>query len=87
MKKYRIKYRVLLEGSDPLENKEIKIDHCMSSFHAQVRLEDYLKKRYINFKQLIVEECKEDMDFNNIFSSFGDIFGKNNDFKKMFGGI
>jgi hypothetical protein len=83
-KKYRIKYRVLLEGSASLENKEIKIANCMSSFHAQVRLEDYLKKKYINFKQLIVFECKEDYDLYNIF---GDVLGKNSDFEKIFGGI
>lgn len=87
MKKYVIKYRVLLEGAEPLENKEIKIANCMSSFHAQVRLEEYLKKKYINFKQLVVKECKEDYDLNNIFSQFGDIFGGNSDFKKFFGGI
>jgi hypothetical protein len=87
MKKYVIKYRVLLEGAEPLENKEMKISNCMSSFHAQVRLEEYLKKKYINFKQLIVKECKEDYDLNNIFSQFGDIFGGNTDFKKFFGGI
>jgi hypothetical protein len=87
MKKYRIKYRVILEGASPLEDKEIKIDKCMSSLHAQVRLEDYLKKKYINFKQLIVTECKEALDMNDVFSQFGDIFGGNTDFKKYFGGI
>jgi len=87
MKKYRIKYRVILEGASPLENKEIKIDKCMSSVHAQVRLEDYLKKKYINFKQLVVSECKEDLDFDKIFTQFGDIFNGNTDFKKFFGGI
>jgi len=87
MKKYVIKYRVLLEEADPLENKEIKIANCMSGVHAQIRLEDYLKKKYINFKKLIVIECKEDYDLNNIFSQFGDIFGGNLDSKKFFGGI
>ena len=85
-KKYDIKYKVILEGADPLTNKEIKIDNCMSGVHAQVRLEDYLKKKYINFKQLIVFECTEVTktpfgDFNlgggmdDIFKQFGDIFG------------
>jgi hypothetical protein len=83
-KRYRIKYKVLLDGADPLEDKEIKIDNCMSGVHAQVRLEEYLKKKYINFKQLIVFECTEvmktqfgdlDGDFGDIFNQFGDIFG------------
>jgi hypothetical protein len=76
-KKYRIKYQVLLEGSPTLGGKEIKIDNCLSGIHAQVRLEDYLKKKYINFKQLVVLECKEDLDLNDLFSAFGDIFGGN----------
>ncbi len=87
MKKYIIKYRVLLEGSASLENKEIKIANCMSPLHAQIRLEDHLKKKYVNFKQLIVKECKEDYDINNIFSQFGDMFGGNSDSGKFFGGI
>ena len=83
-KKYKIKYKVILEGADPLEDKEIKIDNCMGGFHAQVRLEEYLKKKHTNFKQLMVFECSEvtktlfgDLDGNmdNLFSQFGDIFG------------
>ena len=83
-KKYRVKYKVLLEGASPLENKEIKIDNCMSGVHAQVRLEEYLKKKYINFKQLIVFECTEvmktqfgdlDGDFGSIMNQFNDLFG------------
>lgn len=85
-KKYRVKYKVLLEGASPLEDKEIKIDNCSNGVHAQVRLEEYLKKKYINFKQLIVFECTEvtktqfgDFDLgggmDDIFKQFGDIFG------------
>lgn len=79
-KKYVVKYEVILEGSDPLKDKEIKIDNCMSSFHAQVRLEEYLQKKYINFKKLIVYSCREDnpFGFEDIFQNFGDIFGNLN---------
>lgn len=81
-KKYIIKYKIILEDSEPLDNKEIKISNCMSSFHAQVRLEEYLQKKYINFKKLIVYECKED-----ILAQFGDMFGSSNfnDIFKRFG--
>jgi len=84
-KKYRIKYKIILEGADPLENKEIKVDNCMSGVDAQVKLEKYLQKKYINFKQLIVFDCTEviktifgdldDSNFGDAFSQFGDIFG------------
>ena len=57
----------------------------MSEVHAQVRLENYLKEKYINFKKLIVKECKEDfMGMSDIFSQFGDIFGGNS---KNFWGV
>lgn len=55
----------------PLVDKEIKVKNCMSSVQAQVKLEEYLKKKYKNFKQLIVENCKEDFDILNMFE---DIF-------------
>jgi len=84
-KEYRIKYVIHLEGVTSLKGKEIKIKNCMSSLHAQIRLEEFLKKKYINFKQLEVNECKEENNFNDIFSQFGDIFGTNN-FSQMFGG-
>jgi hypothetical protein len=80
-KKYHIKYRIILEGASPLENKEIKIAHCMSGLHAQTRLEEYLKRKYINFKRLEVSSCKE---HNDLSGMFGDIFGPG--FPSMFGG-
>lgn len=70
MKKYIIKYTVELDGADPIKDKEIKIDNCLSDLHAKSRLEDYLKRKYINFKRLMVHSCHEDL-----FSKFGDIFG------------
>ena len=78
-KKYCIKYKVFFDHGDPLKNKEIKIDKCMSGVHAQVRLEEYLKKKYKHFARLEVEECKED----SIFGQFDDIFGN---FDNIFGG-
>jgi hypothetical protein len=78
-KKYTIKYRIILEGSNTIEDKEIKIANCMSSIHAQIRLEEYLRKKYINFKALEVKKCEESGIFDgfssDIFSSFNDIFG------------
>ena len=80
-KKYIIKYKILLKNASPLLNKEIKINNCMSELHAQIKLEEYLKRKYINFDKLVVESVKEDFILNNIFSgnNFNDIF---NMFKK-----
>ena len=84
-KKYVLKYEIILEGADPIKGKEINIKNCFNEFNAKVRLEGYLKKKYVNFKSLVVTECKEDImgifgdmfskDGNDIFSQFGDIFG------------
>ena len=80
-KKFVIKYQIILDEATPLKNKEIKIDNCSSSIHAQVKLEDYLKRKYINFQQLVVESCTEDFlsgfgidGMDDIFGKFGDIF-------------
>ena len=86
-KKYVIKYRIIFVDDSTLEDKEIKISNCQNGVQAQVRLEDYLKRKYGNFKQLIVSDCKEEPAMSDIFSQFGDIFGgKGNDFGSMFGG-
>lgn len=84
-KKYRIKYKIVFDNDEVLENKEIKVDKCYSGVQAQVRLEDYVKRKYINFKQLIVTECKEEPALSDLFSQFGDIFGDPN-LGNFFGG-
>jgi hypothetical protein len=82
-KKYRIKYKIIFDNDEILENKEIKVDKCYTGVEAQVRLEDYLKRKYINLKKLIVTECKEEPA--DLFSQFGDIFNPDN-MGKFFGG-
>lgn len=73
--KYLIKYEIVLDTGSKITDKEIKVNNCRSGVEAQVKLEDYLKRKYINFKQLIVHSCKITIDVNDIFSNFGDIFG------------
>ena len=73
-KKYVLKYEIILEGADSIKGKEINIKNCFNAFNAKVRLEGYLKKKYSNFKSLVVTECKED-----IMGIFGDMFSKNGD--------
>lgn len=44
------------------------VKNCSNSIIAQVKLEDYLKRKYPNFKQLVVYSCKEDF-LRNLFGS------------------
>ncbi len=82
-KKYVIKYRIIFDDDSTLEDKEIKVDNSMTGVQAQIKLEDYLKRKYINFKQMIVLECKAEFTLDDMFSQFGDIFGSmENDFGK-----
>ena len=81
IKKYIIKYRIILENNESIIDKEIKINNCLSELQAKIKLEDYLKRHYSNFKSLIVEEiCKDYSDlfnsnsFNNLWGDFGNLF-------------
>ena len=84
-KKYILKYEIYLIDSEPLLDKEIKISNCENELQAKFRLEDYLKRKYVNFKSLVVKSCKEKFDLEDAFkfsqtSEFADIFNK------LFGG-
>ena len=53
------------------ESKKIKVHHCMSGAHVQVRLENHLKKTVANFDRMTVYSCTSDLVselFNDIFS-------------------
>ena len=59
-------------------NKEshiMKVKNCMGELHAKLKLDEYLKKKHNNFQSMVVTKCVED-----IFSMFGDMFGKDNPF-------
>lgn len=86
-KTFLVKYEIQFKDGSGLLGKEMKIKNCLSGVQAQVRLEEYLKKKYPNFKALIVNKCTEDFMgvFDNMFGAsggnpFGDVFGG------MFGG-
>ena len=79
MKTFVIKYEIWFKDGSKVLNKEMKVKNCMSSVHAQVKLEEYLAKKHGDFDRLVVESCQED-----IFSTFGDIFGAN--FNDIFSG-
>ena len=75
MSKYNIKYEIYLLDNSSLLNKEINIDNCSSILEAKIKLETYLKRKYFNFKQLIVNNCEIYNPMNDMFGGvFGDIF-------------
>jgi hypothetical protein len=70
MKTYSVKYEIYLTNGSVIKDKEMNVKKCTNGVDAQVKLEKYLKKKYDNFKQLIVQSCKEDT-----MSAFNDMFG------------
>jgi hypothetical protein len=84
-KTYLIKYSISFTDNSSLAGKEMKVKNCMSDLHAKIKLEEFLKKKHLKFKILVVESCREDID--DIFEQFGKIFdpkGKD-DFSSIFG--
>ena len=79
---YIIKYKIIFTDNSIIDDKEMKVKNCLSNIEAQIKLEDFLKKKYTNFKQLKVHSCNKDVNdiFNDIFNNtsiFNDIFKKN----------
>ena len=71
---YIIEYTVKSKKGVILKSGKMKAKNKGSSLEAQVKFEEFLKKRYSDFGQLIVHKCTEDNKFSDIF---GDIFGNN----------
>jgi hypothetical protein len=74
METYNIKYEIHLTDGSAIRDKEMNVKNCTNGVGAQVKLENLLKKKYSNFKQLIVHSCKEDVMsmFNGMFGMGGD---------------
>jgi len=68
---YIIKYEVIDNNGNTLKFDPMKVKNCLDSIHAQVKLENYLKKKVINFNKLVVHTCTKSNSFNDIFSKFG----------------
>ena len=70
-KTFVIEYKIYFnDNNNSFSQKTTKVKNCLSDLHAKIKLEDYLKLKNNNFKQLVIISCKED-----IISFFGDIFG------------
>lgn len=74
---YIIEYTAKDKNGAILKSGKIRAKNRMSKVEAQVKFEDWLKKKYPDFGQLIVHKCYDDSPLGGIF---GDIFGKGNPF-------
>jgi hypothetical protein len=74
---YIIEYTAKAKNGAVLKSGKMRAISRLSAFEAQVKFEDFLKKKYPNFGQLIVHKCYVD---NPLSSIFGDILGKDNPF-------
>jgi len=80
-----IEYNCFDSNNQLIKNGKMKVKNRQHKFEAQCDFENFLKKKYLNFGRLVVISCVEEnpftnmfgsnSDFNNIFDSFGDIFG------------
>ena len=54
MKTFNIKYEIHLKDGNVIKDKEINVKKCEFGVEAQYKLENYLKKKYPNFKKMVV---------------------------------
>ena len=69
MSTFRIKYNLIL-NDNILYDKEIKVKNKDNELIAKVSLENYLRRKYPTFKQLIINDCRVDVPdfFYNLFN-------------------
>ena len=80
MTNFIIQYTVLDTYGNTLKTGVIRALRKANSFDAQVKFEEYLKKKYSNFDRLIVHACREE----NIFDQ---MLGADNPFNDLFKGF
>lgn len=74
-KTFIIKYTAKATSGQIIASGKMRAKNKTTSLQAQIHFENYLKKKYLNFGQLIVHECYEENDF---MSMFKDIFNQRN---------
>lgn len=76
-KNYIIKYTAQAKNGAVLGSGTMKAKRKSSSIEAQVKFEEFLKKKYPDFGKLIVHSCTEENPFSSIL---GDAFGSGTPF-------
>jgi hypothetical protein len=72
MKTYKIEYGIHFTNGH-YESHTTKVKNCMSDLHAKIKLEEWLKKKHSNFKELVIYKCNEDT-LGGIFDFMGNPF-------------
>ena len=69
---YIIDYQVIGKYNQIIKSGTMRVKNKASSIHAQIALEEYLKRKVSGFVRLVVVKCEEDVG-----DIFGNIFGEN----------
>ena len=74
-KSYLIAYAVEDGNGNIIKDGTFKVKRKLDKIHAQVSLEEYLRKKHGSFGKLIVHSCVEEEDLDSMFGGiFSDIF-------------
>ncbi len=72
-KTFIIDYTVVSNNGKIVERKKVRAKRKFNAFEAQVKLEEFLKKKHDNFGKMVVHSCNEENYFeqllNNVFNS------------------
>lgn len=63
-------YTIYFTNGQCIRNKKANVKNCLNELQAKMKLNEYLKQKHPDFKELVINTCTEDL-----FSVFG-IFGK-----------
>ena len=69
-KNYLIKFTVKDKNGIIIKSGKIRAKNRYSEIDAKCKLEEFMKKKYINFGSLIVHNCIEDNIMNSIFGDW-----------------
>jgi hypothetical protein len=73
---YIIDYRVIGRYNQIIKSGTMRVKNKETSIHAQIDLEEFLKRKVSGFVRLVVVKCKDDVVGDIFGSIFGDIFRK-----------
>lgn len=70
-KTFLIDYSLFNANEIEIKTGTFKVKNCFTEIQAKVRLETYLKNRFINARRMVIHSCVEE----SAFSMLTDIFG------------
>lgn len=70
-KQYLIEFTAFDNSNQIAKEGKIVVKKCANEFHAKVKLEKFIKKKFPKTENIVIHSCKED---NYIMQQFRDIF-------------